>query len=110
MARRFPDARVTERHDSGTRAVVWEWSRNGPARWLHGSISDDRAAIYLKGHLELVCELAAAAVELFPTDSDVVFGSDSQGIVFDLRRLCDPSRLADAVMADDDTFAWRDSR
>ena len=54
--------------------------------------------------------MAAAMVDLFPPDTDVVFVNSSQGLIFDLRRLPDSSRLADAVMADDDTFAWQDPK
>jgi len=108
LVRRFPHARVTERDVSDFGALGWSLVQDEPARWLDGTINQERTAISLKGDLDLVCEAAVAAVELFPGDADVILVNSSQGIVFDVRRLADPRRLAEAVSADDETHTWHD--
>jgi hypothetical protein len=107
LMRAFPGAREVKRHASETRALSWELSFARPDQWLEGWCSQDRTAICLKGDLDLVCQTAIALAELFPAQADAILVNDSQGILFDLRRMADAAQLAEAIVHDDDELSWQ---
>jgi hypothetical protein len=106
LMRAFPGAREVKRHASETQALSWELFER-PDKWLEGWCSQDRTAIYLKGDLDLVCQTAIALAELFPVQAEAILVNDSQGILFDLRRMANAAQLTEAIVNDDDELSWR---
>ena len=109
VANRFPGAEVSEDQRYETRAVTWDWTSEGSTRWIAGSIDRDRKSISMKGDLDVVCETAISSMKLFPPSVDVVIANDSQGLVFDLRRVADARQLADALTNGNDGLEWRET-